>query len=93
MKISREQEDSIYYYAYKYLTNFKISNKEDAINGERIIEVHDDGGNFSVSLEETDYKKLAATKYLTAGIKESSDEASKLVSFINRQVPENFRVY
>lgn len=93
VKINSEQEDSIYYYAYKYLSNFKISNKEEAINGERLIEVYDDGGNYSVSLEENEYRKLEATKYSTAGIKESSDEASKLVSFINRQVPENFRIY
>lgn len=93
LKISREQEDSIYYYAYKYLSNFKVSNKEDAINGKRLIQVYADGGNYSVSLEEIDHRKLEATKYRTAGIKKSSDEASKLVSFINKQVPESFRIY
>lgn len=91
--ISSEQRDSIYHYAYQYLSDFKLKRGEYAKNKERLIQVYEDGGNYSVSLEEADHMKLEATKYRTAGITSSSDAATKLVSFINKQVPENFKIY
>jgi hypothetical protein len=89
VRISKEQEDSIYYYAYKYLSNFKISNEYK----KKKRPVYLDGGNLSVSFQGYEDKKLEATKYRTAGFEKSSDEASKLVDFINRLAPENFRVH
>jgi len=86
VKISKDREDSIYYYAYKYVSNFKINDAGDTTY------VYQDGLNFSISFEGHKHNKLEATRYITAEFNKSTDEASKLVAFLNKIVPENFKI-
>jgi hypothetical protein len=87
--LTGEQVDSLYELAYQYLSNFEI-NRE--IEENKIYERISDGSNISVSLN-YDGKLMQCTQYRLKNVQQASKEAGKLIHFINKRAPEQFRLF
>ncbi len=87
--LSGEQVDSLYTLAYKYLSEFEINNE---IEEGKIYETILDGSNISVALN-YDGKLMQCSQYRLKSIIKASEQGASLVTFINKKVPNAFKLY
>ena len=83
------QVDSLYDLAYSYLSNFELDNE---IEIGKIRTSIADGASISVRLN-YEGKAMECAQYSLKGISSASVGGDRLVKFINKKAPEEFRLY
>ncbi len=89
--LNQDEIDSIYLYTQQYLQEFHVDNRIYVDENNR-REIYHDGGFFSVAFEH-DNKRLEAAQYHVKGFEEVAPVMGQLMRFINRKLPEQFKVY
>lgn len=89
IKLNGEQVDSLYNLAYGYVSGFEIDNRVEIGKINRMIL---DGASISVRLG-YEGKLMQCAQYRLKGVSQASFGGDKLIAFINKIAPEEFRLY
>lgn len=89
IELTRDQVDSLYNLAYRYLSSFGIDNEVEI---GKVYESIQDGASILVTLGYNG-KLMQCTQYRLKGVAYSSIGGDKLVEFINNKAPEKFRLH
>ncbi|GAA4307266.1 hypothetical protein [Nibribacter koreensis] len=92
VKFEDNAVDSLYILSHAYLKTISMDNEVDGSDRNRIREDIKDGASFSVSLL-YDKKQLEASQWGLKGIRAASNQTDQLFTFINKRLPEEFRLY
>ncbi|QHL88411.1 hypothetical protein GU926_13595 [Nibribacter ruber] len=92
VKFEEDSVDSLYILSYAYLKTINMDNEMDESDRSRIREDIKDGASFSVSLL-YNKKILEASQWGLRGVRRASGQADQLFDFINRRLPEEFKLY
>lgn len=89
VKLDDQEVDSLYYLAYRYLSDFEIENEVEI---GQLYETTTDGANFTVTLG-FGGKRMECSQYRLKGVGYSSSGGPQLIEFINKKVPHEFELY
>jgi len=87
--LTGDQVDSLYNLSYSYLSDFEIDNE---IEIHKVYESIQDGANIAVRLNYNG-KVMECSQYRLKGISNASIGADRLIEFINKKAPKEFRLY
>ncbi|WP_299757821.1 hypothetical protein [uncultured Pontibacter sp.] len=90
VKLQDSAIDSLYNLTHAYLTTIDMNNEIE--EGSQIRENIVDGASFTVSLI-YDKKRLEGSQWGLKGAWRASDQAAQLFRFVNRRLPEEFKLY